>query len=189
MRKYKPTIEGVAGAYVLLYVGAIVFALYMLTSNVATAVSSLVVLTGGITGYIFFFVRRTEYSIGTEKVWRESTGLTHEKAEVPIAKIQNTEVNQTVFHKYLSDGENKYGTVHISSAGSSGTDVSLTGVRNVHNIEETIIEEMQASNSQDSTDESEHATDTSLVVQEARKLRQTAEEINHTVLTGDTNDN
>jgi uncharacterized membrane protein YdbT with pleckstrin-like domain len=187
MKKYKPTTEGVLGSYIPLYTGAIVITLYMLTVSVTASVISFVVLMSGVTGYMFLFIRRTEYSIGTEKAWRESTGLTHEKAEVPIAKIQNTEVKQTVFHKYLSDDENKYGTVHISSAGSSGTDVSLTGVRDVRSIEETIIKEMKTNTLQDSTAQSTNNTDNPPVLLEAKKLRQTAEKLNNSVMTGDTN--
>ncbi|MDY6778677.1 MAG: PH domain-containing protein [Candidatus Nanohaloarchaea archaeon] len=75
----------------------------------------------------------TDYVITTEAVYRRSGVISRSVKKIGFDKIQNVSFSQGAFGTYFG-----YGTVAISTAGSSGTEMSFGYVENPQSVQERL---------------------------------------------------
>jgi uncharacterized membrane protein YdbT with pleckstrin-like domain len=115
-------------------------------------------------------VNYTTYAI-TDKALYKKRGMLSEKTKrVPLSKIQNTEYSRSFFEKRF-----EFGTVEVSSAGSSGKELSFSSVSNPKDVQE-LINELSNKNKSTNTNQNINKTDQDLK-KEVVKTRENLEEI------------
>lgn len=98
-------------------------------------------------------VNYTTYAITDKALYKKRGMLSDKTKRVPLSKIQNTEYSRSFFEKQFG-----FGTVEVSSAGSSGKELSFSSVSSPKDVQELINEisdknKSRSSNKDINTDE------------------------------------
>ena len=101
---------------------------------------------------VYTKINYTTYAITDKALYKKKGMLSDKTKRVPLSKIQNTEYSRSFIEKQFG-----YGTVEISSAGSSGKELSFSAVTDPKKTQELINElsnknENSRQNNQDITD-------------------------------------
>lgn len=175
----QPQIKGsITSVVVILVIGA-AFLLYgIIQGNVAMSLFGIGGATFLIVSNMLYF-KRTTYTITKDKIIYDKEILGHKHQEIPVNRIQNTSLRQSALQQWMGG----YGTIQISTAGSSGNDLRLWSIENADEVHSKISELTNAystddSSSTDSEDSTEEVLD---ALEEAKKLRETSEKFKQIV--------
>ncbi|MFC6989175.1 PH domain-containing protein [Haloplanus sp. GCM10025708] len=109
-------------------------------SIVGTAVWGLI-LTVVLIGFLilltlpfsWFSIKNTDYVVTNKSLYVKKGVLSTNIESVALDKIQNTEYSQSFWGKQFG-----FGSIDISTAGSSGAEISLRNIKNARDVRETI---------------------------------------------------
>ena len=83
----------------------------------------------------YYSVKNTDYVVTNQSLYAKSGVLSTNIETVDIDKIQNTEYNQSFWGKQFD-----YANIDISTAGSSGAEITFQSIRNARAVRERISE-------------------------------------------------
>lgn len=138
----------------------IIFGIILIPSGIG-----LLVLLG-----VYVRVNYTTYAVTDEALYKKRGVLSEKTKRVPLSKIQNTEYSRSFVEKQFG-----FGSVQISSAGSSGTELSFRAVEDPKSLQE-LINRLSKNQSTESQAESSGMGDAEML-NEVRKTRENLEEI------------
>lgn len=119
---------------------------------------------------IYIRIYYTTYVVTGEALYKKTGILSEKTKRVPLSKIQNTEYSRSFVEKQFG-----FGSVQISSAGSSGTELNFRSVENPERLQE-LINQLSGDSSGDRPAGSSRIGDDK-ILEEVRKTRQNLEEI------------
>lgn len=122
---------------------------------------------------VYVRVNYTTYGVTDKALYHKKGMLSDKTKRVPLTKIQNTEYSRSWIEKQF-----EFGTVEISTAGSSGKELTFNAVPEPKRIQELINElsRQYKNNDQQVNNKSENVSDEDLK-KEVTKTRENLEEI------------
>lgn len=143
-------------------------------SQIASIIIGIVLIPSGI-GLLILIgaytrINYTTYAVTDQALYKKRGVLSDKTKRVPLSKIQNTEYSRSFVEKQFG-----FGTVQISSAGSSGTELRFRAVENPKSLQDRInrLSKNQSTNNQK---ESNTVNDEKMI-EEIKKTRKNLEKI------------
>lgn len=99
------------------YIGSLILGAVLLLSGVF-AIGAIIIFI-----YVFVKVKTTTYTITEDKLVAEQGFLSKRRISLFLSDIRNVEMVQSTSQRIF-----KLGTVHISTAGNAGNEVTMSGV-------------------------------------------------------------
>jgi len=126
------------------------------------------------TPFSYFSIKNTDFVVTNKSLYVKKGVLSTNIETVDLNKIQNTEYSQSFWGKQLG-----YGNIEISTAGSSGTDITFRAIENARAIRERISELSAGAGTGGSGEDDERADRAQLeeLVSELRATRQALERV------------
>jgi uncharacterized membrane protein YdbT with pleckstrin-like domain len=110
-----------------------------LYGTIATGLALTVVLIGLLillgVPFSYLGIRNTDYVVTNQSLYVKKGVFSTNIETVDLDRIQNTEYNQSFWGKQFG-----YGTISISTAGSSGAEISFSGVPDAKDVRDRIME-------------------------------------------------
>ena len=122
----------------------------------------------------YYRVSNVDYALTTENVYVKKGVFSETVNRVRVGKIQNTTLSKDFFGNLFD-----YGSVGISTAGGSGTEMTLSELDDPGTFRQLLQRQMTAAQGRDRRDRSARSTDLDPetareLVAEARRMRETA---------------
>lgn len=173
---FKPQLKGYLGGMIgfCLVLSIITLFLIITSSNIVNAISIGFVGFIVITIYVISFtlyIKKTTYKITESKIIKNKNIFGEKHEEISLNKIQNTKIKKSYVQKKLGD----YGTISVSTAGSTSKDMSLRGIENSQMIYRIITRNSK---------QGRHNKDAS-IYEEAKKLNSTSKKFKEVIKNGD----
>lgn len=126
------------------------------------------------TPFSYLSIKNTDFVVTSKSLYVKKGVLSTNIETVDLDKIQNTEYSQSFWGKQLG-----YGNIEISTAGSSGTDITFQAIENARSVRERISELSAGAGPGGSGDDDERADSAQLdeLVSELRATRQALERV------------
>ncbi|GAB6861608.1 PH domain-containing protein [Haloplanus litoreus] len=160
-----------------------------LYGTIATGLVLTVVLIGFLVllgvPFAYYRIENTEYVVTTKSLYVK-TGIFSTNIEtVDLDRIQNTEFNRSFWGKQFD-----YGSISISTAGSSGAEISFDGIPDAPSVRDRITElqRRHAGRGGDETADGDlpaSADQLAELIEEVRATREAFERIEHRLADGD----
>jgi len=128
--------------------------------------------------FAYLRIQNTDYVVTTESLYVKSGIFSTNIETVDVGRIQNTEYNRSFWGKQFD-----YGTISISTAGSSGAEISFEGIPDAPAVRDRITElQRHHAGRGDAGDESDAETPASAeqlteLIEEVRATREAFERI------------
>lgn len=119
---------------------------------------------------VYLTVSRMEYVISTQSVYKRTGVLSRTVTEIGLDKIQDTSYGQSLTGRKFG-----FGTVEISTAGSSGVELSLDYVGEPQEIQSILDERARALSDDDADGTAPGRVDPETIAAVVDELRQTRE--------------
>lgn len=119
---------------------------------------------------VYVRVNYTTYGVTDEALYKKRGVLSEKTKRVPLSKIQNTEYSRSFVEKQFG-----FGSVQISSAGSSGTELSFRAVEDPKSLQE-LINRLSKNQSTGGEKDSSSISDEAMI-EEVKKTRKNLEKI------------
>ncbi|MEF8801553.1 MAG: PH domain-containing protein [Halolamina sp.] len=122
----------------------------------------------------YLSIKNTDFVVTSKSLYAKKGVLSTNIETVDLDKIQNTEYSQSFWGKQLG-----YGNIEISTAGSSGTDITFQAIENARAVRERISELSAGAGTGGSGEDGESADSAQLeeLVSELRATRQALERV------------
>ena len=119
---------------------------------------------------VYIRVNYTTYAVTDKALYKKRGVLSEKTKRVPISKIQNTEYSRSFIEKQFG-----FGSVQISSAGSSGTELNFRAVENPKDLQKLInrLSKNQSAEGQQKPSDMGDAK----ILEEVRRTRENIEKI------------
>ncbi|WP_330630951.1 PH domain-containing protein [Halocatena halophila] len=88
-------------------------------------------------GATYVNYRSTQYVLTSEEVYKKSGLISRNVTNIRLDRIQNTSYSQSLPERFMT-----FGSVHIDTAGTGGTDIVLTDVPNPERVNGLITEQL-----------------------------------------------
>lgn len=119
---------------------------------------------------VYTRINYTTYGVTDKALYKKRGALSDKVKRVPLSKIQNTEYSRSFIEKRFG-----FGSVQISSAGSSGTELSFRAVDDPESLQDLINRLSKVQSTDDKTDST--GVSNEQMIEEVRKTRRNLEEI------------
>lgn len=181
--KLNPELKAYIGGFISLLVMGffILWYGYSLVPNVILWGTLSIVGTIGLVYGQKKYLERITYTITDTKIMYDRDMFGTEHKEFNIDKIQTSDLKQSFFQKLLGD----FGTVRISTAGSEGSDITIRGVGEIHEVVKIINRKQNDKYENDKSSQTESTTINA--IEEAKQLRETSNTFKNLLLQSDMN--
>jgi len=119
-------------------------------------------------------IENTDFVLTTKRVYKRQGILSERIDELSLDRIQNTEYEQSMIERWLG-----FGTVGISTAGSSGTQIEFTAIEDARDVQDRIRQLRARNTDEESGSESDDGI--AALREELRGTREAIEFIEETL--------